>query len=136
MKPFLMIILILSFVPVFTQNSTLTIDFEIAKYSNGKIYVAIYNKEESFLKELFKGEIVEVKNGKARAIIEDLPLGEYAVSSFYDKNNNGKLDTNFLSIPKEPIAVSNNAKGSFGPPKYKDAKFTLATKKKNIKIKF
>ena len=47
------------------------------------------------------------------------------MSSFYDKNGNGKLDTNFLGIPKEPTAMSNNAKGSFGPPKFKDAKFTL-----------
>ena len=35
------------------------------------------------------------------------------------------MDTNFLGIPKEPIGISNNAKGFMGPPKYKDAKFEL-----------
>ena len=52
------------------------------------------------------------------------------------KNDNGKMDTNFLGIPKEPVAISNNAKGKFGPPKYKDAKFMISTSPTNIKIKF
>jgi len=117
------------------QDNTLTIDFNISKYKTGKIYVAIYNSEASFLKTPLKGTIVTIKNGKAVAKIKALKKGEYAVSSFYDKNGNGKMDTNFLGIPKEPIAMSNNAKGTFGPPKYKDAKFTIGGNKE-IKIKF
>ena len=110
----------------FAQNAnTLTIDFTSKKHTKGKIYVAVYNKENSFLKKPYKGTIVRLENGKARAIIEDLPKGDYAASSFYDKNNNGKLDTNFLGIPKEPTAMSNGAKARFGPPKYKDAKFKV-----------
>jgi uncharacterized protein (DUF2141 family) len=35
------------------------------------------------------------------------------------------LDTNFIGIPKENFACSNNAKGTMGPPKYEDAKFDL-----------
>jgi uncharacterized protein (DUF2141 family) len=54
-----------------------------------------------------------------------LPPGEYALSIFYDSNDNGELDTNFIGIPKEPVALSNNARPKFGPPKYKDAVFTL-----------
>ena len=46
------------------------------------------------------------------------------------------MDTNFLGIPKEPIACSNNAKGSFGPPKFKDAKFAIAEEETHIKINF
>ena len=112
-----------------TDTNTLTIDFNIDKYNSGKIYVAVYNTEDTFLKKPFKGTIVTVKNGKALANIEGLVDGEYAVSSFYDKNGNGKLDTNFLGIPKEPTAMSNNAKASFGPPRYKEAKFTISTNK-------
>ena len=50
---------------------------------------------------------------------------EAPLSVFYDRNGNGELDTNFIGIPKEPIALSNNATGKFGPPKYEDAVFTL-----------
>ncbi len=137
MKALLSILLTYIFSSSITiASAVLTIDFEISKYNNGSIYVAIYESEDTFLKKPLKGTIVEVENGKASAIIEELEPGEYAVSSFYDKNGNGKLDTNFLGIPKEPTAMSNNAKGSFGPPKYKDAKFVLSSKNNTIKIKY
>ena len=137
MKVLLSILLAYIFISSITIDSNvLTIDFEISKYNNGSIYVAIYDSKDTFLKKPLKGTIVEIKNGKASAIIEELEPGEYAVSSFYDKNGNGKLDTNFLGIPKEPTAMSNNAKGSFGPPKYKDAKFVFSSENKIIKIKF
>jgi uncharacterized protein (DUF2141 family) len=51
--------------------------------------------------------------------------GVYAVALFHDENGNGKLDTNFIGIPSEGVGVSNNATGSFGPPKWDDAKFLL-----------
>ncbi len=128
MKLLLSILLFLNSASLMHEDSgTLTVEFEIAKYTKGKIYVALYNTEDSFLKKPVKGTIITVVNGKATAIFEDIAAGTYAVSSFYDKNGNGKLDTNFLGIPKEPTAMSNNAKGSFGPPKFKDAKFTINT---------
>jgi len=118
------------------EKSQLIVDFELVKYKSGKLYVAVYNTEESFLKEAMTGIIVEINNGKATATFDNLKYGTYAVSSFYDKNDNGKLDTDFLGIPKEPTAMSNNAKGSFGPPKFKDAKFIFSSNKNTIKINF
>jgi hypothetical protein len=41
------------------------------------------------------------------------------------KNSNGKLDRNFMGSPKEGVGASNDAKGSFGPPKFADARFTF-----------
>ena len=49
--------------------------------------------------------------------------GTYAVSVVHDENSNGKLDTNFLGMPREGVGASNNAKGHFGPPKFAAAKF-------------
>jgi len=49
--------------------------------------------------------------------------GSYAVAVFHDENDNGKLDTGFLGIPTEPTGASNDARGSMGPPKFKDAQF-------------
>jgi len=121
----------------YSQNKyTLSIEFEGLKTDKGKLFVALYNSEEDFLKNEMKGLIVEIFNGKASARFDNLEKGIYAISSFYDKNDNGKMDTNFLGIPKEPVAISNNAKGKFGPPKYKDAKFMISTSPTNIKIKF
>ena len=55
----------------------------------------------------------------------NLPAGTYAVAVIHDENNNGKLDTNFVGIPKEGIAVSNNAVPKFSAPKFKAAGFVL-----------
>jgi len=41
--------------------------------------------------------------------------GRYAVSVFHDENSNGKMDTNFIGIPREGVGASNNAKGHLGP---------------------
>jgi hypothetical protein len=37
---------------------------------------------------------------------------------FRCENSNGKLDTNFVGIPREGVGASNDAKGHFGPPKF------------------
>ena len=58
--------------------------------------------------------------------LHNLPAGTYGIQLFHDENNNGKLDTNLLGIPKEPWAFSNNAAGKFGPPKWQDIRFEIS----------
>jgi uncharacterized protein (DUF2141 family) len=52
---------------------------------------------------------------------------------FIDVNGNQEFDTNFLGLPKEQYGFSNNAMGTFGPPKFEPASFILDGYKK-IKI--
>ena len=118
------------------EKCSLSIEFEGLKSDKGKLFIALYNEEADFLKNEIKGMEVDIKDGKAKVSFDNLVKGVYAISSFHDKNNNGKMDTNFLGIPKEPTAMSNNAKGSFGPPKFKDAKFNISKDKTQLKIKF
>ena len=137
LRPFLLfIIMLISFIGYSQNNCTLSIEFEGLKTEKGKLFVALYNSEKDFLKNQIKGSIVDISNGKASASFDNLESGVYAVSSFYDKNDNGKMDTNFFGIPKEPTGLSNDAKGKFGPPKFKDAKFMISTDHTQIKIKF
>ncbi len=62
---------------------------------------------------------------KTELSIPNVTSGEYAVAVFADVNGNGKLDSNFIGMPKEPVAVSRDAKGRFGPPKFADAAFLV-----------
>ena len=107
------------------EKHTVTLNFKGMKSDKGNLYIAIYNKEENFLKKPIKGTIVKVENKKATITLKDIPTGIYAVSAFHDANDNKKMDTNFLGIPKEPTGMSNDATGFMGPPKYKDAKFNV-----------
>lgn len=104
------------------------------KSDKGQVMIGLYNSEKQFLKTIYKGSVAAIKDNKAKTTFSNLPKGEYAVSVFHDENGNGKLDTNFMGIPKEDYGASNDAKGFMGPPKYRDAKF-IADEDKVIPIK-
>jgi uncharacterized protein (DUF2141 family) len=59
-------------------------------------------------------------------IFKDLSVDQYAAVAFQDLNGNGKLDKNFLGIPKEPFGFSNHARASGGPPKFAAASVGLS----------
>lgn len=89
--------MIISFVCVLTfatqslsaQNLTL----EVRGIENvvGKLYVAIYNSQETFMKKPLAGFAVEVKDKVVSIPCKGLPAGTYAFSMYQDENGNGKL---------------------------------------------
>lgn len=117
----------------YSQQHTLTIEIEGFENDKGQLVLGVCNKKENFLKEFAYGDVVKIKNKKATVVIKNLPSGEYAISLFHDVNSNNILDKNMFGIPSEDYGFSNNASGTFGPPKYEDAKFNL-NESKTIKI--
>ncbi|MFT6958629.1 MAG: hypothetical protein ACJAYC_003649 [Halieaceae bacterium] len=99
--------------------------------AEGSLYISVYDSDDTWLGKdtVLTREVVIVDALQENVVCVELnlPPGQYALSIFYDKNDNGKLDSNFIGIPKEPVALSNNARPKFGPPKYKDAVFTLGS---------
>ena len=122
--------------PEVSTEGTLYIMVENVKKSQGKIMLAIYAEEENFLSEvIYRGVHQEVtQSGEVRVEIADLPYGTYAICLYHDVNSNEELDTNFMKIPKEPYGFSNNARGIFGPPKYKNAQFMFSATEQEIRI--
>ncbi|POY35330.1 hypothetical protein C3K47_15805 [Solitalea longa] len=115
------------------QNSNLTVSVSSLKNNTGKLTVELYNSKERFLKNACKTISSPIKSNAGSVTFTGIPNGEYSVLVYHDANNNGKLDKNFIGMPKEPVACSNNAKGFMGPPKYEDAKFII-TKDSKISI--
>lgn len=107
------------------QNVKLTVTVSGVKNNTGAVKVGLYNSDGTFLKTTYKSLASEIKNNKAVVIFDNLPAGEYAISTYHDENNDGKLNRNAMGIPSEDYAASNNAKGFMGPPSYTDAKFTV-----------
>ena len=100
----------------------------------GEMHLAIYDNADVF--ENDNGEKGGAANGIIEGVIEDvktgaatyqftLPAGTYAIGIFVDANYNNEMDRNFFGVPIEQYGFSNNAKGSFGPPSFKDASFTI-----------
>jgi len=122
------ILLFLIMVPFLLSSQNLhniTVNVKDIKTSKGKVYYALFNNEADFLEKRYKDAIEMIEINKSTTTFKNIPSGVYAVSIFHDKNNNAKLDTNFMGIPKEAYGCSNNAKGFMGPPKWSDAKFNL-----------
>ncbi len=113
----------------FLLNAQTRIEVEITNFKSNKgvAFIGLYNSEDSFLNEAFKGEKLMIKNNKVIYTFKEIPAGSYAFSVFHDEDENGELTTNFLGIPKESYGASNNAPSSFGPPKWRHARFRVTT---------
>lgn len=73
-------------------------------------------------------------NGVITTTFTSLAPGIYAVSTLYDENRNGKMDTNAFGIPKEGWAVSNNVITRMHAPSYEQASFQLPPSGQAISI--
>jgi uncharacterized protein (DUF2141 family) len=117
-------------------SPTLTVEITGIKNNKGSIIVAIFDNEKDFLKkDMVHRKTAAVANGIARVRFEGLAPGTYAASVIHDENDNGKLDTNMVGIPRESFGFSNNPKVTFGPPGYKTAGFELKNEPKEISIR-
>ena len=91
-----------------------------------------------FLKEekVFMGKSVEINaKGFATISVENIASGTYAIAAFLDENGNGKMDINFLGIPKEKYGFSNNARPLMRAATFKEASFVVTNKENTIHIK-
>lgn len=111
---------------LYSQN-TILVRIHNVESTDGTINVAAYSSDDTFLSmdRAVKGSMVSAHKGIVTLKIEDLPAGEYALAVFHDENGNGKLDTNWLGIPKEKVAFSKGKLHMFGPPKYSECAFDI-----------
>jgi len=115
---------------------TLVITVENVKKNQGKILLAVYADNQNFLSEVTYRSVHQTvhQSGAVTVEVADLPYGNYAISLYHDENNNGKIDTNFMKIPKEPYGFSNNARGIFGPPSFEESRFSFNSARQEIRI--
>lgn len=108
---------------------TLTVHVKGLRNTKGVLYFSLFKSETGFPDKpenaLQKGKIFPLQATSGTFTFSNIPSGTYAVSVFHDEDNNAEMKTNVMGIPLEGTAVSNDAKGKFGPPKFADAKFTL-----------
>lgn len=95
--------------------------------STGTIDCALFASPVGFPREALHSAavvmVLKIKATRARCDFESIPPGKYALAVIHDENMNGKLDTNWLGLPKEGYGFSNNTKISSGPPSFSDAGF-------------
>lgn len=110
------------------------------KSQSGRCRLALYQNAKGFNqpKSAWAKQTLELpEQGPViwRVELEDAPDSQtlldsptrWAVSAHHDQNNNDQLDKNAFGIPIEPYGFSNNPKRGFGPPKFDEACFSIAS---------
>ena len=94
--------------------------------TTAKVYISVCSKTKDFPKDQkqVKGFVMEPKGKKELSItIDDLPYGQYAITTFQDMDGDEQLSTGFFGAPKEPCGFSNNFKPKFKAPTWDDCVF-------------
>jgi uncharacterized protein (DUF2141 family) len=126
-------LLALSSLPVFAAD--LVVEVEGLRGNQGVVSVGLFDKAENFPKQFTTGLRTPADKPVVEVVFRDLPPGRYAVSAYQDENGNLELDRGLFGIPKEPYGFSRDARGTAGPPEFRDARFDLGDEGMRIRIK-
>ena len=114
---------------------TLTLEIGNVRNAKGVVHVDICPQGQ-FLKDdcPYAGD-APAHAGVTTVIVHNLPAGRYAAQVFHDENRNRKVDRALFGVPKEGVGFSNDARISFGPPKWADAVFGFNGDAQSIGLK-
>ena len=137
-KSLLYILLFFSTFSIAQNEGNLIINFNNIFNNEGNFIIYIYNSPNGFptKKELCYKKIFVKNKGQKQIVVNNLPFDNYAIILVFDKNNNKKMDRNFLGLPSEKFALSGHPKFHFGPPVFNEVKFNFVRNNQLILLKF
>ena len=112
-----------------TALGQVTVLIDGFRSDQGDALLALFRHADDFPREPEKAErreLTRIEAGRARIVIGDLTPGVFALSVLHDEDGDRKVKTGMFGIPREGIGFSRNARGMFGPPRFADARLTLA----------
>lgn len=104
------------------------------RLAKGMVHVSICT-EAQFLKDCSWSGKAPAAVPLTIVAVPGVPQGRYGAQIYHDKNNNGKVDRNFLGIPREGVGFSNDAKIVLKPPRFADAAFQYNGGAQTIRLK-
>ncbi len=120
-----------------SAESSIVVQINGIKVQKGQVLLSLFNAEEGFPthpEKAFKWGRAKVTSSSIIISFNGLPPGKYAIAAVHDENLNDVMDRNWLGFPAESYGVSNNVTGTFSPPTFEEAKFTVSEKRDTIKI--
>ncbi len=121
-------------------KNTLRLHIHGLKEVIGVLRIAVFIEKDGYPMDedkIIRSYVIPVTSRAMEYKIELPDVDQVALSLHHDQNNDGKINSNFIGIPKEGLGASNNAKGRFGPPKFKDAAMNRESRQfQNIQINY
>ena len=102
----------------------------------GSVIVGVYAPENNFPGENDQLKVYKFKPDSLTPTVHitDLPYGTYALAIYQDVNENGKIDKNWVGIPTEPYAFSNNVRPLLKAPDFDDCKFNYDADSESVEM--
>ena len=120
-----------------TTQVPLTLTIENLKSGTAPIIVSVYGVKSKFPDP--NGQLKEYKfkptDKKFTTQIRGLKFGTYAIATYQDENSSGKIDKNFIGMPTEGFAFSNNFKPTVKAPSFEQCKFDYNKESNSVSIK-
>jgi uncharacterized protein (DUF2141 family) len=109
-------------------TATITATVGTLRNRKGSVQCSLHATGKGFPggKPLSVAAVTKLGRAAATCVFRAVPPGTYAIAVLHDENNNGKLDTNWLGIPKEGYGASNNKLHTFSAPAFDDSRFVVA----------
>ena len=105
--------------------SDLTVSFAVGA-QQGQIMVALFPSQADYEGDKSLAARVQPVGAETVSVtFPGLPPGRYAVKSFHDVNGDGRMNSNIMGVPTEPVGFSNNAPIRMGPPSWDAAAFDV-----------
>lgn len=120
-----------------SNEHRLHVDIEGLRNDKGQVLCELHTSATWLSKENSKAVVLAkslIAHNRATCEFSGIAAGQYAVSVIHDENSNGKLDKNFLGMPREGFGMSNNVIPRFGPPQFEAVAFSFAGDTSEIKI--
>lgn len=120
-----------------SYSSEVEVEFEELENQKGSIKYLIFNDEKGYPDQVNRSYLRGEFPASQSELMLDLPDGDYSMTVIHDEDGNGKLNKNFVGLPKEGFGFSNNPRIYFGPPSYEKTRFTVqGPRSLKIKMKY
>ncbi len=124
-------IALLAVLPLCSHAADVTLEVEgldTSRLQGATLVVAVFTEPAGWLRQPQAAHRfplgAEAVGGRLSVVLKNLPRGPLALTLFQDANANGRVDMDPTGMPTEPYGFSNNAMGSFGPPRFEQALLT------------
>ena len=106
--------------------------------STGTVDCALFDSPSGFPRDTLHSAIrlsaMKIPDRIAHCDFDDVPAGTYALVVLHDENMNGRIDYNWLGIPREGYGFSNDAHGTLGAPSFQQAAFVYDGKTLDLSV--
>lgn len=124
------------------RAQTVNVRIEGIRNEKGRIVIGVFKDSDSYLKEEpFVNKIFEKKSVTDGGLSGSFSLepGVYGLCLLDDENGNGKMEYNFLGLPKEGFGFSDYYHSGIKKPKFDSFSFTIKkdeTRNITIRIRY